>query len=150
MKESTWWKSLLPKLQRPGTRFTRHEDRSAGILDVSYTIKVFQRDTLVLFDYSVSGWLELKYSPRYPVKETSIIPLRHFKMAQKLFIWKELDCGGRAFILWRIAKDIYLFRGDVANKLGSSIRSELASCATKVWNYRDAGLYDELLEELKK
>jgi hypothetical protein len=141
MKESTFAKAIRKGVKRKGIRWTRHEDRQEGIPDVSYTI---------LCSYGASGWIEIKHTLKYPVRPTTIIRCHHFTMAQKLFIWNEISCGGRAFILWRIEKDIYLIHGNDAQKVGNSTKEELASCAIKVWNYRSPALYDELLEELKR
>jgi hypothetical protein len=153
MNESSFWKSLQRGLKGKHRRFTRHTDTTEGIPDVSYTIKrleVTLNAGSITINKSYSGWIELKHTLKYPLRPTTIIRCHHFTMAQKLFIWNEIDCGGRAFILWRIEKDIYLIHGNDAQKVGNSTKEELASCAIKVWNYRSKELYTELLEELKR
>jgi len=136
MKESSFWKTIRKNLlvvTGNGIKLTRHEDRSAGIPDVSYLYK------------GVAGWIEIKYTPSFPVRATTIVRLYHFKPEQRLFIDTTLKNGGNAFILWRIGKEIFLFSGEVQAYLGHSTKKELVNICVNFWHYLDKDFYKELL-----
>lgn len=70
----------------------RHEDLyCSGIPDISFGIKGCQ------------GWIELKVLPKWPVKETTIVKIRHFTETQKAWLLNRGCHGGRCYMLLKIS-----------------------------------------------
>ena len=120
MKEATVSRTLINKLKRPSLRITRHEDRRGGIPDISYFYK------------GVSGWIETKYTLKYPAKAITNVALNHFTAQQKLFLRNAKKLGENAFVFWRIEDDYYLFSNGF-EKLGTLTCAELKMIAYRWW-----------------
>lgn len=58
----------------------------------------------------VYGWLELKAVDRWPVRD---VPLRieHFTRQQRVWLQRRWHCGGRAYLLVRVGRDIVMLDG---------------------------------------
>ena len=101
----------------------RHEDTcSEGIPDVSFSIKLSWTDFR-------SGWVELKYTPEYPARESTPVRLEHFTMAQRAWLHAHGCLGARCCVLWQIDKDYYVFNWQSVYDLGHMTRDELQSIA---------------------
>lgn len=89
MTESYLWKKKLsPYFKKHRVDASRHEDKlMLGVPDVSFGYK------------GINGWIELKFLPKWPPTDKTILKLRKFKPEQRNFIRKRGRTGGHCFLM---------------------------------------------------
>jgi len=125
MRESSFWNSLRKGLMQASNNrifLERHENSlNSGTPDVHYCLN------------AVSGWIELKYLPDYPVHADTLIHLRHFNDFQRLWLQRYYQAGGNAWLILRIKKDVYMIYGDPIQTLTSFSREHLRTVSAMRW-----------------
>jgi hypothetical protein len=83
-----------------------------------------------------SGWIELKWESKWPVRPTT--PLRltsDFSPQQRIFAIKRTMSGGRSHFLLQVGQDWLLLEGETAAKIvGTACRAELEAAAIQRWH----------------
>ena len=99
MKEAYLWAKVKKGLEKASNNrifLQRHEDKFCpGIPDVSFCYE------------GVSGWIELKYLPKWPSKNSREI--KHHTPHQKLWAKRYIESGGNYFLLLQVGNTCYLF-----------------------------------------
>ena len=81
----------------PYGRLTRIENKiSTGVPDIAYTL------------CRASGWLELKFAARWPVRPATPLTIEHLTLEQVLWLEAEDRAGGRAWCLLQVCGDYLL------------------------------------------
>lgn len=102
MSEKHMWQVLKKKMGDDWAA-SRHEDTlGQGIPDVSFTT------------YGVSGWIELKHTPHWPKRDSTLVRIPDFKPEQKNWMRQRIQHGGKCWLLWQIEKDWFLMSGERA------------------------------------
>ena len=126
MSEKSLWVTFRKNITKhfgPQVSLQRHEDLcSDGIPDVSYAVRIGWNDYRC-------GWIELKYTPLYPVRTRSPVRLTHFTLAQRAWLHRRGTLGERCVVLWQIHRDYYVFNWQSVNDLGQMTKTELRSIA---------------------
>lgn len=107
--------------KRSACYVTKHNDLSAGIPDLSVTVRATGTNT----------WIELKATAQWPVKAHTRVFWDHFTEEQALFLRRR---GGWLFV--RVSRNYFLFTGDVAWELWERkgfTRAEMFAQAHRVW-----------------
>jgi hypothetical protein len=100
----------------------------------------------------VEGWIELKCMKRWPENaDTSPVLVPHFTPQQRVWLRRRAKRKGNVFLLFQVAQEWLLFKGDVAaDHFGKATRPELIKLACAYWS---KGLKNEelvkCLKELK-
>tara|TARA_R110000772_G_scaffold251753_1_gene366829 strand:- start:481 stop:864 length:384 start_codon:yes stop_codon:yes gene_type:complete len=95
----------------------------------------------------IGGWIELKWARAWPKRETTPLRLDHFTIQQRRWLSQRRKKGGRAFVLLKVAREWFLFDGEIAaESLGQSTRTELYDLAIKAWPTRMA--WTQLVEAI--
>jgi hypothetical protein len=81
----------------------------------------------------VSGWLELKCLPKWPVKETTPLRIPHFTEEQKMWALKWASCGGNYWLVVKVRAEIFVFGPDAAVLVGTLTRAEMLGAALAYW-----------------
>lgn len=94
------------------------------------------------------GWIELKWVRSWPKRPDTPVVLEHFTREQRRWIDRRSRAGGKVFVLLKVGRDWFLFRGmDAARQLGELPRAGLEALALRRWS---GGLNDaELIEVLR-
>ncbi len=135
MSEANFWANLRPKMKEAGLDPYRVENNHiAGIPDVNIS----------------TGWVELKYVPRTPSRETSALRLPGFTRHQKKWITQRIRSGGNVWVMLKIGnQEWFIIEGDpAAALLGEVPVSKLRELA--IWHSRTAPTKDTLQEYLTK
>lgn len=91
----------------------------------------------------VEGWIELKWLPEWPKRETTPVRIPHFTQQQRVWIMKRHIKGGNVFLLLQCRKEWLIFDGPTAfHHVGKVTRNELIDKSVKYW---PNGLKDEEL-----
>lgn len=125
MKESSFWRSFKKGLTSTGTNLfiQRHEDRcTPGIPDVS-----------ILY-CGKTTWLELKYLKRWPRNLHTNVKIKHFTAAQKCWLKHYSKCGGNAWLLLRVYKDVFIIHPQILQEEKDLTYYHL-NFAKPGWNY---------------
>jgi len=115
MSEANFWRALRPKLIDAELDPYRIESTTkSGIPDVNIT----------------TGWIELKFAPRWPQRDNSKLRLPGFSKEQKEWLLKRKTHGGKCWVVLRVGSsggaETYIFDGEVAAKfLGNLSRKEM-------------------------
>lgn len=106
MSEKTQWDLVRAALlQGPHDDLIRIENPAwPGTPDVNYCLG------------GEEGFIELKNIDDWPVNATTTVKVAHFTQQQRSWLIRRVDCGGRAWLLLRVAtpNDWVLMRGDKA------------------------------------
>ncbi len=96
----------------------------------------------------IEGWLELKWLPEWPKRETTCVRVDKFTPQQRLWIERRARAGGKVSLILRVSKEWLLMDGLwAALHLGQKTRQELILAASGYWkNQLDS---DQFLEILK-
>lgn len=84
--------------------------------------------------YCTLGWIELKSLREWPVREKSPVRLPHFTAMQKHWLSKECACGGKAWLLIKIAREWVLIHGTKVDTVGAVPRDALLALSARHWN----------------
>lgn len=126
------WDALSPLMK--GTHAVRIESRvtGSGTPDVNYAW----------------GWIELKYLPKWPVRPTTPVRVKHYTKEQRSWAIERTQAGGRVFLLLKVGEPEWLlFRGSLAAQhLGHVPRAELYRLTVARWLRRPRS--EELLRWL--
>ena len=121
--EGGLYENIAPKL-RPYGRFERVENSiSSGWPDLYYLVR------------GHSGWIELKYLPRWPKLATTLVRIPSLTREQTHWLGKEAQNGGRAYLLLQVERDYHLFDGALVGRLFLDFprrRPELLSAAALI------------------
>lgn len=81
------------------------------------------------------GWIELKSTAAWPVRENTIVRLSHdLKPAQRVWLKRRRKAGGSCWVLITIARDWLLFDGAVAaDTLGTLTQEQMKEAAIRWW-----------------
>ena len=124
MKESGLWSALRTKCKGLWiARRIESPDTEPGIADVTYSLLI-----------GVRGWIELKHIHKYPVSPKTPIRIEHYTPVQKLFLWKEGNNAGYAFLFIQIERDYLLFDHVAAQNVGELTKQEMIDCAIGYWS----------------
>ena len=97
MNESTLW-DYVKKGMSGRWLATRIETvTSLGVPDVTYSVK------------GVHGWIELKWVPKAPVKQSTKMRLSHLTEQQKQWIFSRGKLAGDVWLLVRVEDEFFLF-----------------------------------------
>ena len=114
MNESTLRNYVRPGLHKKSILTTHHEDMlNVGVPDLSYSGNL------------VHGWVELKWLPAWPKRETTIVKIEHYTKEQKHFLLSRGRAGGRCWLLLRVNDEHLLFDHERAQIVGDVTRAEL-------------------------
>lgn len=101
MNEAGVWKYLRRGME-PYWDAVRIESSSGnGIPDVNYAMAVSE------------GWIEIKYVPHWPKRDTTRIPLE-LRDEQKIYFIRRLKLKRNVFAFCRIENDFFLLTGEQA------------------------------------
>lgn len=98
--EQRMWDAIKPNMAGLDARRIESTSTASGIPDVNY----------------VQGWIELKCLRGWPVREKTIVKVKHFTADQRAFLRVRWAAGGKTFLLLKVAKEWLLFTGPVAAK----------------------------------
>lgn len=99
---------------------------SPGVPDIYYTNKIFER----------MGWVELKHSHFWPMRETTILKLKHYTKQQKNWIRTHHNHGCRVFLMIQVERDYLIFDGENAQNVGKMTKKEMFLFSIMTWkNY---------------
>ncbi len=132
MKESSLSHILKIALTKLGILFRRIEDAcTPGTPDV------------YLRSHAGSAWVELKYVKEWPKRPATLVRIEHFSPEQKLWLLKEGQSGGLAWVFIQVADDYLLFDWKAAQGLGGMTKSGMLSSCVKWWkkpcNWEEVG-----------
>ena len=125
MSEAAFWQTLGKNMKRKKCwrQATRHEDKlQKGIADVSF-----------VSNSGAHGWIELKKLHEWPVRESTIVRIPHYKEEQKIWLTEKAEAGGNVWVLIKINRDVILFGWRVVPYLGMMNRNEMLSRAAGFW-----------------
>lgn len=128
MSERNDYKTLKDNLPRPNERFERVENlRVDGMPDVNYCAKGAA--------HGVEMWIELK-SPNEPKRSSTRLFGSNHKLSQEQMNWfkRQLDAGGRAWVLISTDKRWLLVHGRHADVINDLTVDELLGIATYAFN----------------
>lgn len=76
-----------------------------------------------------TGWAELKILSKWPVRASTPLRIDHFTAEQKRWAIWWTDHGGMYWLVVKVAREIFLFNAQQAQKVGTLTRDEmLANC----------------------
>lgn len=110
MSEAALWSIARDRLGRYGWLGRLENAVEAGWADVAYVLRPSPTRA------AVSGWLELKHLPNWPVRASTPVVLDHLTLEQVLFNRVVTMAGGHAHVLMQV-KDTYLLIGPAAVRL---------------------------------
>lgn len=87
----------------------------------------------------IGGWIECKYLPSWPkVSDNKPIRLRHsLTLQQRIWLFRRIRLGGRAYVVLQVGREWLLFRGDIAAKYLEHVsKPELLALALRYWSNR--------------
>lgn len=114
----------------------RIENRlNSGTPDVSYST-------------NVHGWMELKYLPAAPKKDSTVMQVRHFTPEQRNWITRHGRRTGLVFVFMRIASTFMLFDWSKAREIGTVTFDGHKKMAVKMWE--SAVDWDEFADLISK
>ena len=106
-------KELCPKSDTQ-----RHEDRSEGIPDLSYTIN------------GVSGWVELKQVKEWPSRQSTQVKINHYTKFQRVWLFKRSRAGAKCYVLLMTPEEHYwLFDFPNLMEVGNVTKDKLEELA---------------------
>lgn len=82
------------------------------------------------------GWIELKWLPDWPKRESTPVRIAHYTQKQKVWAMKRDRAGERTYLLLNVEKtnDWLLFDGiDAADLIGNATKQELSERALVHW-----------------
>lgn len=90
-----------------------------------------------------AGWIELKWLPEWPKRESTPVRIDHFTDVQRHWLTTREKRGGKAWLMLQCKREWFLFTGTTAAiHVGHVTRSELEKLAT--W-YSKTGLHKKEL-----
>lgn len=99
MTESNFWGRVCDHL-KPYGELERIENLvGSGTPDVNYCLR------------GREGWIELKWLPRWPKRESTIVRFPKLKLTQVLWLERRRRAEGRAFLLAQVERDVLLLDG---------------------------------------
>jgi hypothetical protein len=126
MSENSFWRTLGKQMKVQGgwIQATRHEDKlNLGIADVSFVNNDGRH-----------GWIELKHEHEWPARESTIVRLKRYTEAQRIFLRDKGEAGGNAWLLVKIGRDVLLFDWKVAQRVGIDLTKDgMIAHATAFW-----------------
>lgn len=100
--EQQQWTALRPYMEKAGLDPVRVENRALpGTPDVNYK----------------EGWLELKHADRWPPRGGPLRLKHPPTPEQKVWLYRRWIAGGAAFLLLRVGREWFLFRGFAAREV---------------------------------
>ena len=92
MSESALWKTLKKHLSSRGHLIRVESSVGLGVPDVNYCFS------------GKDGWIELKEIKQFPKRPDTPVRLPHFTSAQRNWLRRRAQCGGRVFVLVRVLR----------------------------------------------
>lgn len=124
MSESAFWTNQVAKLKNFGKAERIENVIGLGTPDVSYCLRWLKEP-------AVTGWIELKYLPKWPARTNSIVRFKHYTLEQADFLRDWSAAGCRACMLAQIGGEFLLIPGagckDVYNGLTRTGMAERAA-----------------------
>lgn len=99
MSETKLWQRVRKNLAPYGQLHRIENSLKAGTPDAVYCLR------------GVTGWIELKHSPAWPARPTTVVKPKKFTREQAVFLLDWTRVEGFAFLLWQIGHDTLLFDG---------------------------------------
>lgn len=122
MSEATLRNYARKGLNEFGVLSTHHEDMlNIGLPDLSYG------------GYGANGWIELKWLPEWPKRDSTIVKIEHYTKEQRFWLLQRGRTGGRCWLLLRVDREHLLFDHEAAQKVGLVTRAELSALAMVHW-----------------
>lgn len=82
----------------------------------------------------IEGWLELKWLPKWPAREDTVVSLEHFTQQQRVWLFRRHRLGGNVWLLLKVERQWMLFTGtQAATVVGKVCRKELEAAAHRIW-----------------
>lgn len=128
MSEGDLWRLMRSRLA-PFGRLTRIENRcDKGTPDVAYTLcygKVGEAPTR-------SGWIENKFLPRWPARESTPVRIDKLTLDQVTWLEDEARANGRAWCMLQVEDDYFLLDPRAVRRLysGELTKAALFEVAT--------------------
>lgn len=116
MNESTLQAKLIKTLERLDACPVENPKR-AGTPDINF----------------IGGWMEVKFLPRWPKRDSTVVKLNHFTPQQKVWLWRRCQKGGKAWLFLQVESTYLLFCGSRARMVGSLNKTQLIGHADAVW-----------------
>jgi hypothetical protein len=134
--EAALWKSIRPYLQAAKLDPVRVENPiGPGTPDVNF----------------IGGWMELKSIEAWPVRDASIVTIKHFTPQQRVWLfkrWKYAPGTTHLLLEVRSVRQLLLFDGNVAALVvGKAPAAEHRLAARAVIEKSELGRLPELLQE---
>lgn len=85
----------------------------------------------------IGGWLELKWLRGWP-KQGGVVQLPHFTKAQRYWLRKHCEMGGRAFMILQVRREWFLFAGVHCDLPGQLTSQQLRLIAFESWPQFDS------------
>ena len=121
MSERALWSYIQRNLKKHG-QISRVENAFyKGMPDVNYLIG------------GVEGWIELKYLKSYPIREKTIVKVRHFTREQKIWHYNRIMQNGKTTVILQIEKDYFLFANENVRLVGFLTKPDMIAKANKYW-----------------
>lgn len=87
----------------------------------------------------VEGLIELKWLPKWPKREHSVVTIEHYTPVQRIFHERRSKAGGKIHVMFQVGKTWMLFEGRVAAAyLGLVDRETLERVAMRIWFSRES------------
>lgn len=77
----------------------------------------------------IPGWVELKWLPSYPKRETTPVRIDHYTDQQREWLLRRVKMGGGAWLSLKVRSNWYVFDADGAQDVGRLTRAELEETA---------------------
>lgn len=138
MSEKAFWNYLRKGMTGKWQSVRIESSASGGVPDVAYS-----KD-------GVHGWIELKFIPSWPVRESTPLRVPHLTPQQRLFILKHGSAGEHCFLFLKVGstKDYFLFDHTNIASLGEVKRANVSSIALSHWT--DSVDFDQLGKVLSR
>lgn len=80
------------------------------------------------------GWVELKWLPKWPRRDTTRVRIDHFTREQRRWLTLRHEAGEDTWLLLQVRREWLLMRGPVAAEVvGKLSRIELMRASDRVW-----------------
>ena len=95
----------------------------------------------------IGGMCELKWLPKWPVRDTTPVRIPHYSAEQKHWLKRRCDMGGKAWLCLQVRSEWFLFWGaTVAQNVGELTYEQLRALANFYWANKPT--YTELVYAL--
>lgn len=121
--ETNFWTTLKNKLRSDWEPERVENCVATGTPDLYYTLKKSGK----------MGWIELKYIPEIPKRETTIVNIEHYTPQQRNWIMRHGSIGATVFLFLQIEKTYILFNWRQAQMVGYLTYNQMLDQSINYW-----------------